>query len=76
MFTVSSAARELGVSASLVYCLCATGKIRHERHGVGRGVIRISKDALEEYRQRCTRGEPSVAPVKQVTLRKFEHLKL
>ena len=76
MFTVKTAATELGISTSLVYSLCATGKIRHERHGMGRGVIRISKEALDEYRQKCTKAEPSVAPAKKVTRRKFEHLKL
>ena len=76
MYTVKTAAKELGISVSLVYKLCAAGKIRHERHGVGRGVIRIPKEALDEYRQTCTKGEPSVAPVKKVTRRTFEHLKL
>jgi excisionase family DNA binding protein len=51
MYTVSGAAKELGVSLSLVYALCAAGKIRHERHGLGRGTIRISAAALEEYRR-------------------------
>ena len=31
--------------------LCAAGKIRHERHGLGRGAIRIPPEALEEYRK-------------------------
>jgi len=78
MFTVKQAAQELLLSESLVYTLVAAGKIRHERHGMGRGVIRIPKEALDEYRQKCTKGEPSVAPVKpaSVTRRKYEHLKL
>ena len=56
--------RELGLSVSLVYNLRATGKIRHERHGLGRGVIRIPKEALDEYRQRCTKGT-TWSPVQQ-----------
>jgi excisionase family DNA binding protein len=75
-FTVKGAAKELGVSPSLIYGLCAAGKIRHERHGLGRGVIRIPKEALDEYRQNCTRQAPTVAPVAGVTRRTFEHLKL
>ena len=51
MFTVKTAAQELGISASLVYGLCAAGRIRHERHGLGRGTIRIPREALDEYRQ-------------------------
>lgn len=78
MFTVKQAAQELSLSESLVYKLVAAGKIRHERHGMGRGVIRIPRDSLDEYRRDCTRGEPPPPPVKQakVTRKKFEHLKL
>ena len=47
MFSVKQAAEKLGVSAKLVYSLCAGGKIVHERHGLGRGTIRIA----EEYRR-------------------------
>jgi len=78
MFTVKQAALELSLSEALVYKLVAAGKIRHERHGMGRGVIRIPKEALDEYRQKCTVGEASVPPAKPatVTRRRFEHLKL
>ncbi len=51
MNTVKQAAQKLAISQSLVYALCKAGKIRHARHGVGRGTLRISDDALEEYRQ-------------------------
>ena len=51
MLTVKQAAEHLGISASLVYGLCAAGKIRHERHGLGRGTIRIPTEALDEYRK-------------------------
>ena len=56
MTTVKMAAQQLGVSATLVYALCAAGKIRHERHGLGRGTIRIPDDALLEYRRKQTVG--------------------
>ena len=72
MFTVKQAAKELSISVSLVYALVATGKIRHERHGIGRGVIRIPKEALDEYRKQSTvTGAASAAPVL-----KLKHLKL
>jgi excisionase family DNA binding protein len=64
VLTVKQAAARLGVSPALIYALVAAKKIRHERHGLGRGAIRIPEDALEEYRRRCTveaEEEPEVA---------------
>jgi excisionase family DNA binding protein len=52
--SVAEAAQLLDVSTSLVYGLCAQRKLRHERHGLGRGRIRIPEDALEEYRRSVT----------------------
>ena len=49
--TVKEAATQLRISAALVYALCAARKIKHERHGLGRGCIRIPVEALEEYRK-------------------------
>jgi excisionase family DNA binding protein len=59
--TVKQAAERLGVSPSLVYGLCAAGKIRHERHGLGRGCIRIPPEALDEYR-RAAEVRPQAEP--------------
>ncbi len=53
-FSVSKAAKELGVSAGTVYGLCAARRIRHERIGLGRGTIRIPEDSIEEYRKTVT----------------------
>jgi excisionase family DNA binding protein len=53
-YTVIEAAAELGVSRNLVYLLCQSRKIRHERHGLGKGKIVIPADALEEYRERVS----------------------
>jgi excisionase family DNA binding protein len=73
MFTVKTAAKELGISSSLVYGLCAAGKIRHERHGLGRGTIRIPREALDEYRKHSTvSGADGVA----APALKLKHLKL
>jgi excisionase family DNA binding protein len=52
--SVGEAAVQLGVSPSLVYGLCAQKRIRHERHGLGRGKIVIPEDALDEYRRQRT----------------------
>jgi excisionase family DNA binding protein len=46
---VSEAAARLNVTAALVYGLCAAGRIEHVRHGLGRGTIRISEEALDRY---------------------------
>ena len=40
--SVREAADKLGVSAALVYALCARKRIRHERHGIGRGTIKLA----------------------------------
>lgn len=39
--TVNEAAKRLEVKPSMIYALCAAGKLAHHRIGVGRGVIRI-----------------------------------
>jgi excisionase family DNA binding protein len=69
MLTVRQAAEELRVSPQLVYTLCARKRIRHLRHGLGRGTIRIPEDALEEYRRSATvreeRGTALPSPAKK-----------
>ena len=54
LLKVKEAAERLGVSQALVYMLVAARKIRHQRHGLRRGAIRIPEDALAEYQARCT----------------------
>ena len=56
LLSVKQAAERLGVSVALVYGLCERRRIRHERHGLGRGTIRIPEDAIEEYRRSVTVG--------------------
>jgi excisionase family DNA binding protein len=76
MYTVKSFAKLLGISPSLAYALCQKGKIRYERHGIGRGCIRISPEAVQEYRERCTQGlasEPAPEPAK-VMKKQYRHL--
>lgn len=74
MLTVKQASARLGISPSLVYALCHAKRIRYERHGIGRGRIRIPEDALEEYRRRQT-VEADAPAVPAVRL-KLRHLKL
>jgi len=47
--TVRQVAEQLQVSPSMVYQLCAQGKILHHRFGLGRGTIRISPEQLHRY---------------------------
>lgn len=68
LLSVSEAAGRLGISAQLVYALCARGKIVHERFGLGRGTIRISEEALEQYRRESRVESSASTPVP------FKHL--
>jgi hypothetical protein len=43
---------------SFFRCLRQRKMIRHERHGLGRGTIRIPQDALDEYRRGVTAVQP------------------
>ena len=75
--TVKEAAEQLRISTALVYALCAAKKIRHERHGLGRGTIRIPPEALDEYRAVQTIGVETIAvPTPKKVRRPFQHLKL
>ncbi len=48
---VKQTALRLNVSPSLVYALCAAGRLPHHRVGVGRGTIRIEESAIEDVRR-------------------------
>ena len=75
MRTVKATAKELGISVSLVYGLIAAGKIRHERHGLGRGTIRIPAEAMDEYRLGCTVGQDVKPTTPKQTVR-LQHLRV
>jgi excisionase family DNA binding protein len=53
MLTVKRTAEMLNVSPGLIYALCATGKLEHERYGLGRGTIRIREDAIQDFQNRA-----------------------
>ncbi len=63
---VREAAKRLEVSSSIVYGLCAQGRLPHVRVGLGRGTIRISEDDLKSFLETC-RPEPRTA--KAATMR-------
>jgi excisionase family DNA binding protein len=51
--TVREAARALEVSESLVYKLCAAGRLGHRRVGLGKGVIRIDPEHIAAFNRAC-----------------------
>jgi excisionase family DNA binding protein len=77
LLTVAEAAEALHVSKTTVRALCKARKLRHERHGLGRGTIRIPVEAIEEYRASVTVPvkEESLKPP-QPALRKLRYLSL
>src|SRR4051812_2504722 len=54
LLTIAEAAGALSLSVRTVRGLCAERRLRHERHGLRGGSIRIPEDALAEYRQGVT----------------------
>jgi excisionase family DNA binding protein len=74
MLTVQDVALILKVSNSLVYDLIASGKIACHRIGNGRGAIRVRRDDLEQYINRC-RVEPEIPPAR-IPRPKLKHLRL
>lgn len=48
--TVTEAAKQLEVSADLIYRLCRAGRLAHTRLGLGRGTIRIEHADVEALR--------------------------
>ena len=55
LFSVQKAAKVLGLSPGLV---CAQKRIRHERHGLGRGKIKIPGTPLKSTASRWRHGLP------------------
>ncbi len=48
--TVVEAAKQLEVTASTVYALCADGQLGHIRIGRGRGTMRIEQGDVDTFR--------------------------
>lgn len=74
-YSVREAAECLGVSAALVYALCAGKKLRHERIGMGRGRIIIPEDAIAEFRQTRTVIPEQTSPEGPPQNRSYRHLR-
>lgn len=74
--TIQEVARRLEVSASLAYRLIASGKLRCCRHGVGRGVIRVSEEQLDIYRNSVEQGRVAALPPVPPRRSRLRHLEL
>jgi excisionase family DNA binding protein len=62
---VKEVAKRLEISTATVYAMIATGKLNCHRVGLGRGVIRVSEEQLQEYlagSQPKASALPSAAP--------------
>jgi len=69
MHTVKQVAERLNVSTKLVYALCSAGKIGYVRYGLGRGTIRISEEAVQQYMEEAKAEftAPSLQPLRHLT---------
>jgi excisionase family DNA binding protein len=75
--SVRQAAERIGISVSLMYALLEGKKIRHERHGLGRGKYVITEEALEEYRRKREVGVDGERPEPPATPRlTLNHLRV
>lgn len=73
---VSEVAKRLEVSPALVYSLCAVGKLKCHRIGLGRGCIRVSEEQLLAFlagAEPITKLVVLPPPVRRI---KLKHLKL
>jgi excisionase family DNA binding protein len=74
--TVREVAERLEVSVSLVYRLIGSGQLGCTRHGLGRGVIRVSEAQLDDYLSTAERG-PGPSPSEAARGRpRLKHLRL
>jgi excisionase family DNA binding protein len=62
MLTVKEVAKRLGVSASQVYTLCASGRLLHHRFGVRRGAIRVTEEQLAVFIEATKFKPPAELP--------------
>jgi excisionase family DNA binding protein len=76
MLTVKQVAERLGVCERTVYALVASGALMHYRIGSGRGVIRVSDEALRHYLETCRGATTRPERPRRRTTRKLRHITL
>ena len=74
--TVREVARSLEISVSLTYKLIESGKLRCSRHGMGRGVIRVSEAQMADYLAMAERGPRPTPPESCVCRMRLKHIQL
>lgn len=74
--TVREVARRLEISVSLTYRLIESGKLRCSRHGMGRGVIRVSEAQLADYLAMVERGPRASLPESGPRRTQLKHIRL
>jgi excisionase family DNA binding protein len=74
--TVRELAKRLEISVSLAYRLVESGKMRCSRHGIGRGVIRISEQQLADYLTSVEQGVRTERVETSNRRVKLKHLRL
>ncbi|QDV74557.1 helix-turn-helix domain-containing protein [Botrimarina mediterranea] len=76
MNTVRATAEKLGVSEKTVRGLIQAGRIEHHRVGLGRGVIRITDQAISDYLQSTRVGLSESSASDRQPRQRLKHLKL
>jgi excisionase family DNA binding protein len=74
--TVREVAKTLEISVSLSYRLIESGKLGCTRHGLGRGVIRVSESQLADYLAMVERGPHSSVDEPAPRKLRLKHLRL
>jgi len=74
--TVREVAKSLEISVSLTYRLIESGKLRCTRHGLGRGVIRVSEAQLADYLAMAERGPRPTLPESAPHRMRLKHIQL
>ncbi len=76
--TVKQTAKYLNMSPSTVYSLCETKRLTHYRFGEGSGGIRVNRQELMEFVQRCRVEERQGELHVNITQRPYvlKHIKL
>ena len=77
MMTIKEAAERLSVSEKTIRNLLKSGRLGHHRIGAGRGVIRISEEALDRHLAECeVRETDSPTTPRRRERRKLRHINL
>lgn len=72
--TVKQAAERLEISATGVYGLLLSGRLKHYRIGSGRGVYRIAEEHIRDYLASVERRVPPPVPAAPASRVKLRHL--